>query len=97
MSIFGQKKDRKTFINGLEYNISGEIQKVLSDENELLLSQNDICCNGCLRELRGRYYSVLGYKNVFLCVGCFKLIQTLWRLENLELLELTNLELKEIK
>jgi hypothetical protein len=42
----------------------------------------DLTCPFCLRVLRGHYYSVNDAKgrNILMCVRCFKLVQTLRRM-----------------
>lgn len=84
----------KSSMKGLEL----DTQKRIIDGLLVSVENSELICQGCWRALKGRYYAVSNGKfRIMLCVGCFKLIQTLWRLKKLDLFDLKTLKIEEIE
>lgn len=61
--------------------------------------QQELICCGCWRKLKGHYWSLLNDKKVTIhvCITCYKLIMTLWRLEKIGVLSDKDWKYIEIK
>ena len=72
-------------------------QKRIIDGLLVNVQDSELICEGCYRKLKGHYYTVSnGDFRMMLCVGCFKLVQTLWRLRKMNLFDLETIKIKEI-